>query len=134
MRQAGLVVVLGAALLAGCGRSEAKKERAYDAAAHAHHYEPPASLSRAEFGTEVVKRFHQLDRDGDGYLSPEEWPHSPERFRREDTNGDGKISADEFGQAALARFDARDTNHDGVVTAPEWYAWKAKQREQTAPH
>lgn len=115
-------MVVTVALVSGCNRSEARKERAFDAAAHAHHYEPPATLSRAEFGAQVVRRFRALDSNGDGYLSPLEWPGSPERFRAEDSDGDGRISADEFGRAALARFDARDSNRDGTVTEPEWRA------------
>ena len=125
MRRTG--VVMAAALMAsGCGQGEARKEHALDIAARRHHFEPPATMSRAEFGGMVERRFHQMDRDGDGYIEASEWPRSPKRFQIDDANGDGKLSADEYGHAALARFDARDTNHDGTVTQPEWLAARQK--------
>ena len=114
----GLTMVL-ALLAAGCNR-EAKKERQLDAAARRSHFEPPATMSRAEFGGMVERRFRALDRDGDGFVSATEYDRGPERFRRFDANGDGKISADEFSQAALRRFDRHDLNKDGTVTQTEW--------------
>ena len=119
--QAGSMMVL-ALLASGCHRGESKKEKLLDAAARHSHFEPPATMSRAEFGGMVERRFRALDRDGDGYLSPGEYDRGPERFRRFDANGDGRVSADEFSQAALRRFDRHDLNHDGTVTQLEWEA------------
>lgn len=128
---AGTMVAL-ALITAGCNRGEAKKEKLLDAAARRSHFEPPATMSRAEFGGMVERRFRALDRDGDGYLSPAEYDRGPERFRRFDADGDGKISADEFDRAALRRFDRHDLNKDGTVTQREWEAARQGPGHRTA--
>jgi Ca2+-binding EF-hand superfamily protein len=43
--------------------------------------------------------FRAMDRNGDGYLSPQEFLGSPELFRRLDADGDGSIAAEEAERA-----------------------------------
>ena len=120
MRVSSMVMV--ALLATGCQREEAKKEKLLDAAARRSHFEPPATMSRAEFGGMVERRFRNLDRDGDGFLSPGEYDRGSERFRRFDADRDGKVSAEEYSDSAMRRFDAHDLNKDGTVTQLEWEA------------
>lgn len=47
---------------------------------------------------EIEQRFRQLDRDGDGKLSPDELPRE-QLFQRLDANGDGFVDAEEAGGA-----------------------------------
>ncbi|HEY7153204.1 MAG TPA: EF-hand domain-containing protein [Gemmataceae bacterium] len=52
--------------------------------------------------------FRLLDRNDDGYLSPREFPGSPEDFKRLDANGDGLIGAEEAEKA-----DRKKTKNSG---------------------
>jgi arylsulfatase A-like enzyme len=49
-------------------------------------------------GANPQERFKQLDRDGDGKVTPREFPRS-NIFKRLDRNGDGVITLDEVGKA-----------------------------------
>jgi len=44
----------------------------------------------------VVRRFHRLDRDGNGAISRQEWLRRPEVFDRLDTNKDGQLTPSEL--------------------------------------
>jgi Ca2+-binding EF-hand superfamily protein len=78
-------------------------------------------------------RFEQLDRNGDGFLSPDDRPARPDaaqpgdrraeflkRLRAADTDGDGKVSREEFDKAFPKApeqlFSRLDTNGDGVIS------------------
>lgn len=84
-------------------------------------------ISRAEFRNLKLARWTQIDRNGDGYLSEEDFPASAlRRARRQlaviadlDTNGDGRISRDEFLDGPTPMFDYADRNADGVVARSE---------------
>jgi len=95
--------------------------------------------------------FHQLDRNGDSTLSPDElanmnnaalkqldrnhnnqidrdeWPGGFAQFRDLDANNDGRISSDEyFGRGGewqrRQRFQSWDKNRDGIIQSTEWQA------------
>lgn len=53
------------------------------------------------------------------------------RFNQ-DANGDGVISAQEFDDAAKARFQRMDANHDGVIDADELAAIQKRMEERRA--
>jgi Ca2+-binding EF-hand superfamily protein len=70
-----------------------------------------------------VKRFEELDRDKDGYISLSEWPLTPEGYRIVDRNQDGRLSRNELLTPNVLRRDDRfrqlDTNGDGRLSPSE---------------
>ncbi len=70
-----------------------------------------------------VKRFEELDRDKDGYVSLSEWPLDPAAYRTVDRNQDGRLSRDELLTPNVLRRDDRfrqlDTNGDGRLSPAE---------------
>lgn len=77
------------------------------------------------------QKFKELDKNGDGKLSPDEFPH-PMIFKQIDTAGDGFITLEEFkafaaqhqgqgpGVDAEAKFKQFDKNVDGKLTPDEF--------------
>lgn len=84
-------------------------------------FSPPTSMSRADYGGRMERRFRRLDKNQDNKLAAGELPgnRGERMLRRLDTSGDGAISQDEWSQGMLARFDKRDANNDGTLTADE---------------
>jgi hypothetical protein len=81
---------------------------------------PPASPEENPY----EERFRQLDRDGDGYVSPAEWPLDPARFATVDRNEDGRLSRNELLTPNTLRrrdrqFQDLDTSGDGRLSARE---------------
>jgi hypothetical protein len=52
----------------------------------------------------------------------------------QDANGDGVVSAQEFEDAAKARFQRMDANHDGVIDATELAAIQQRMEARRAEH
>lgn len=87
------------------------------------------SVSRAEYIEARTRQFDTLDRNGDGFISAEDYPsverHDEAAERLEvrideaDTDQDGKVSRAELATAPAPLFERADTNHDGVVTEEE---------------
>jgi Ca2+-binding EF-hand superfamily protein len=58
---------------------------------------------KAEAKNPYVERFKQLDRNGDGYVSPAEWPLDPASFRIVDRDHDGRLSRSELLEPSVPR-------------------------------
>ena len=74
-----------------------------------------------------AQMFTQLDTNGDGSVSAEEFVNRPGRFARADSNGDGMLSTDEIVSMAQARSERHaarmierlDANDDGLLSKEE---------------
>ena len=79
------------------------------------------------------RRFHGLDRDGNGVVSRNEWDGDDRAFAVHDWNRDGRLSGDELRAGATpppatrgredpdhVLFARMDANSDGRVTRNEW--------------
>lgn len=63
---------------------------------------PPAKRP-AEAKNPYVERFKQLDRNGDGYVTLDEWPLDEASFHIVDRNHDGRLSPGELLQPSILR-------------------------------
>ena len=73
------------------------------------------------------KMLRQMDRNGDGRISRDEWRRRPQAFDQLDLDRDGFLSRSEVNQARRERgqqrrnkFAAMDRNQDGKITREEW--------------
>jgi Ca2+-binding EF-hand superfamily protein len=55
-------------------------------------------------------------------------------FQQVDTEGNGYISKDEFLEHAERKFDAMDTNHDGKLSKQEMMQYKLKEQAEWRQH
>lgn len=96
-------------------------------------------VTRTEFVRHRDASFGRLERNGDGVVSPADFPRlaslRPEAFARltatlgaADANGDGAISRGEMARAPTAMFDRTDANRNGRVTRAEYDAARARIR------
>ncbi len=84
-------------------------------------------ISHADFRRQKLARWMQIDRNGDGYLSEEDFPEIAVRRARTqlaaiadlDTDGDGRISQREFLDGPSPLFDQADRNANGVLARSE---------------
>jgi hypothetical protein len=90
-------------------------------------------ITREAFHKDVLKSWHALDLDGDGYITQAELKSLPKdaqrmlaALQRADTDGDGRLSFKEVVAARMAAFDAADSNGDDVLSAAEVKAYEAK--------
>ena len=80
----------------------------------------------------LEEKWKEVDKDGDGFLSAEEWTYGEESFAKADKDADGKVSREEMGGflkeamktdtklIAEMRLQAMDANKDGKVSQEEW--------------
>ncbi|WP_416914225.1 EF-hand domain-containing protein [Seohaeicola sp.] len=91
-------------------------------------------ISIVEYRDLQIARWPRIDRNGDGYLTDDDFPRfAAARARRLlaevtdlDANGDGRISRDEFVNGPAPLFRQADRNDDGVMTRTELEAAAAK--------
>lgn len=84
-------------------------------------------ISRAEYTNVQAVRWMEIDRNGDGYLTLDDFPRIAEgRARTQlaeigylDEDGDGRISESEFVNGPAPVFRRADGNSDGVLTRAE---------------
>ena len=93
-----------------------------------------ASSVAAQDGSPRTERraqmFTQLDTNGDGVVSAEEFANPPSRFEIADADGDGLLSADELTAMGQQRAEQRaarmlerfDANEDGALSEEEFAA------------
>jgi hypothetical protein len=98
-------------------------------------------LARATALNQNRQIFAQLDRDGNGVLSPEEFaalvgqPQTPDvtsELQRFDQNRDGKVTIVEHRAATLVNFDKLDTDFDGIVTDAEMQAGQVQTPQSSS--
>ena len=69
-------------------------------------------------------RFSRLDRNGNGWISHDEWDGDRKSFDALDDNHNGALNRDEFLKASTearqARFKAFDLNNNGAISRTEW--------------
>ncbi len=109
-------------MLAGCSKTDVAGTNATTPVANAAAtFTPPTSISRADYGGRIERRFQKLDKNKDGKLTADELPgnRGPRMLKRMDTNGDGSIDATEWSTGMLARFDKQDVNKDGNLSSDE---------------
>lgn len=94
-------------------------------------------VSLDDFRKDVLRSWHALDLDGDGYITQAELKSLPKgargmlgSLRRADTDGDGRLSFKEVVAARMAAFDAADTNGDDRLSKDEIAAYEVKLRAQ----
>jgi hypothetical protein len=63
----------------------------------------PPARHPAEAKNPYVERFKQLDRNGDGYVTLDEWPLDEASFHIVDRNHDGRLSPGELLQPSILR-------------------------------
>ncbi len=75
-------------------------------------------ITPEEFVAYRAKQFDPGDKDKDGFLDADEFPH-PGAFRGGDKNKDGKLSREEHLNIFRGQFPNVDTNRDGRITAED---------------
>jgi Ca2+-binding EF-hand superfamily protein len=84
-------------------------------------------LQWEEVRNQMVRIFHDADRDGNGVLTADEFSFGGRHFELADANKDGKVTQRELIAYAAAVFGAADTSGDEKLSREE--AAAAKQKE-----
>lgn len=88
----------------------------------------------AEFHQDIVRAFHALDHNRDGYISVDEIKSIPDKTRVDlllkalklsDKDGDGRLAFKEVVERRMAFFDAADTDKDERLSMAEVVAYDA---------
>ena len=96
-------------------------------------------VSLDEFHKDVVRSFHALDFDRDGYITAGEVNSLPHKdqvkamlriIRRADANGDNRLSFREVVEARMKYFDEADTNKDDRIGLDEAMAFDAQRHQR----
>jgi Ca2+-binding EF-hand superfamily protein len=82
---------------------------------------------RAVFSDWTQVGFRNLDANGDGRITTDEWQYDFESFRRADQNQDDILSRNEFLNGDVDvdredRFDYLDANNNGRIERSEWHS------------
>ncbi len=104
------------------------------------------AITRAEAEAHRAARFAEIDADGDGLVSLDDFAavHEAEQDERRrgrhgrmlerlDADGDGLISQAEFEAAPMRLFDRADSNGDDVITEDEVEAMREGRRRGSGP-
>lgn len=81
-------------------------------------YEQPPPGS----GPSRSSRFRQLDDNGNGYISRDEWPNDRSEFDVLDRDRDGRLTSSEYSDSQVIsdQFRRMDYDGDGVLSRREW--------------
>lgn len=85
------------------------------------------TVTLEEFQAGHAERFTEMDANGDGEITPDEFKTPPKpketrmqrMFRRLDANKDGVVTLDEFEKRSEVKFERFDLNGDKVITIEE---------------
>ena len=81
-------------------------------------------VTKAEHDAGVAAIWKEMDKDGNGQLSPAELGEKAAKMKAADTDGDGQISAAEFQAKKAAWFAAADKDGNGSLSTAEMAAAK----------
>ena len=93
------LMVVGLMLVPGLAAAQVADGQAQD---QAQVRQQRRQARRVRLQQRFQARFQQLDKNGDGVISRDEWTRRPETFDRIDVNHDGVLSQDEL-KTAVAR-------------------------------
>lgn len=99
----------------------------------------PKSISLEAYHRDVLRSWHALDLNGDGYITRQELRALPRQaqgmlgsLRRADTDGDGRLSFKEVVAARMAAFEAADTDGNDELSPAEIEAYEARLSAERA--
>jgi hypothetical protein len=123
----GLVCALGGAAAQAQGIPTLSREVFSDADLNRD-----GGVSLDEFHKDIVRSFHALDFDRDGYITAGELGSLPDRetvrrmermIRRADQDGDGRLSFREVVEVRMRSFDEADTDRNDRISLDEALAF-----------